>query len=484
MTREATIRSSGNPYQPLLAASLAAAVALSSLWLRFVDNLWVPVAMAVLGLAAFVPAWTARMRGRLDYFEPVHVIGLLYFVEFGLGALWTVEHPEIAYDIHLVPYVPRAALYCALGYLCFLGGYYLPWRGRTAPRTLETVPVGSGFFVAIGGIGAMGYVAQAQIIESVIVGSKLSLVTTTMAQLSPLFLFAWALSWLMVFSGRASRTQRIFVCVFMIPAAAVVLLTHLDDKSLFATIVGVPLMAVWYGRRRLPIKSLVALLLVLIFAIFPFYNTFRRYDPRMAFGARFSRTVEEISAWDSQTYAEHSVRTFQERLALVNSVAVVIRETGRSQPYLMGESILFAPIVAMIPRAIWPDKPVVTIGRDFGVRFYVVNPLLDKVTSVAVTTPGELYWNFGLAGIVVGLAMFGAGVRWLYRLYGETSSLDPVRRAVFMLVIIELAHFGGGFAAEFSGLARTLILLAVIRVLSLRFGLLAEAPAAATETSA
>jgi len=56
-------------------------------------------------------------QGKLDAFESVHVLGLVYFVYFGLGAIWLVQDPvRNAYDIYLVPYVPRAVVYCTLGF--------------------------------------------------------------------------------------------------------------------------------------------------------------------------------------------------------------------------------------------------------------------------------------------------------------------------------------------------------------------------------
>jgi hypothetical protein len=153
---------------------------------------------------------------------------------------------------------------------------------------------------------------------------------------------------------------------------------------------------------------------------------------------------------------------------MINSVGVVVRDVGRWTPYAKGRTIFMPIVVQFIPRVIWPDKPVGSMGRDFGRLFRVTNTF-TRDTYIGVTTPGELYWNFGLPGVIAGMAMVGFALRWLYRRYGE-GQVDPIRRAIHILLIIQIAHLGASMAGDLVVMVRTLIVLEGLRWLSRHFG--------------
>jgi hypothetical protein len=288
-------------------------------------------------------------------------------------------------------------------------------------------------------------------------------------------MFAWALGWLLVLSGRASRAQRLFTLAILTPATIAIGLSTLSDKSLTMTLMGVPVIALWYARRRIPWKTLILMTALLVFIVFPLYNTFRQIDPRISTTDRVGMTYGLVRDWDLEEYRTQSVGMVKQRMAMINSVAIVIRDVGRWVPYANGET-LFAPAMSFfIPRVLWPDKPYFTMGRRFAETFRVVQ-ILDRDTRVAVTVPGELYWNFDLPGILLGMMLWGIALRFLYRRYGEADSLDPVRRAIHIVLLIQFAHFGGGLAAQAVGVFRIMIVLEAYRWLSRRAELLEMIP--------
>src|SRR5262249_36868385 len=82
-------------------------------------------------------------------------------------------------------------------------------------------------------------------------------------------------------------------------------------------------------------------------------------------------------------------------------VAVMSHEDG-SAPFAYGAT---TPIWALIPRAVWPDKPGIggsgSIVTDYtGIRF-------PEVTAVGAGQVFEFYVNFGIPGVLVGF--FGLG---------------------------------------------------------------------------
>ena len=244
----------------------------------------------------------------------------------------------------------------------------------------------------------------------------------------------------------------------------------LTDKSGAFALVAVPITAVWYTRGKLPWKRLAVLVLVLVFAIFPFFNTFRFIDPRLDTMTRAEMTSGIISNWDAETYLKASTTAVKRRLAMINSVAIVVRDTPRWVPYENGRTIFLPSLAFFVPRIIWPDKPLFNLGREFG-RTFRMTAAIDDKTSIAATVPGELYWNFDLPGILVGMAIWGMAIRFCYRRYGAGKPLDPVRKATHIVLLIQFIHFGGGLAGQGVLVIRTLILIEVFRWFARRTGL-------------
>lgn len=95
---------------------------------------------------------------------------------------------------------------------------------------------------------------------------------------------------------------------------------------------------------------------------------------------------------------------------------------------------LYGILVNPIPRAAWPNKPV-GFGKLASI-LYDGNP----DSTLGLSLPGELYANFGVAGCLVGMLLFGmlAGLvyRWYARQRGEPGAL------VFYTLITEYMWFG------------------------------------------
>lgn len=105
----------------------------------------------------------------------------------------------------------------------------------------------------------------------------------------------------------------------------------------------------------------------------------------------------------------HHITALDDRLnqnALVGA-AVMHHEAGLSD-FAYGATI---PVWALIPRAVWPDKPAIGGGlnvvSDFtGIRF-------AAGTSVGTGQVLEFYINAGVPGLAIGFLMLGLGLTWL-----------------------------------------------------------------------
>ena len=366
-----------------------------------------------------IPVWLHWHQGRLDPFESIHVIGFINLVYFGFGALWTVGDPQnIAFDLYTVPYIPRAALFCLLGQAAMAAAYFGPWYRQRSRVGYEEWPHGLGFLVVASGLGIIGSVARGVWSYAHWADLKLNTLIASVGQLAPIYYVAWGMGWIMVFSGRATRAQRRFVQFIQLPVTVGIILISLTDKSLALTLAGIPLVAYWYAKRKLPWRRLGGLLVILVFVIFPFINTFRNIDARLPMSSRLELTFEIIGAWTTEEYLRNSVDAVKGRVALINCVAVVIRDVPRWVPYAQGDTIFLPALEYSTPRILWPDKPVFSMGREFGETFRMVG-ILDEKTNISTTVPGELFWNFDLPGVLIGMAFWG---------WGAAVDLSPIRR--------------------------------------------------------
>jgi hypothetical protein len=105
-------------------------------------------------------------------------------------------------------------------------------------------------------------------------------------------------------------------------------------------------------------------------------------------------------------------------LDLSNADHQFVLDGRLNQNWLVGEGIMrhredavgllygaTVPLWALIPRAIWPDKPDVGGGQDWVTQFTGIT--FAENTSVGVGQVLEFYMNFGMPGVLVGFAVLG-----------------------------------------------------------------------------
>jgi oligosaccharide repeat unit polymerase len=142
------------------------------------------------------------------------------------------------------------------------------------------------------------------------------------------------------------------------------------------------------GRRPLALRTLTLLTVVGLVAFSALIGVARGQGER-------SFTVENLTS--SQ---------FGEGSDLFSPLAGLTQTVPAQHPYLLGSSYLDA-LYFPIPRALWADKPRGEI-LDVTAAFANVN------TGESFPEYGEMYANFGLAGVVVGCLLFAALLEWLW----------------------------------------------------------------------
>ena len=128
----------------------------------------------------------------------------------------------------------------------------------------------------------------------------------------------------------------------------------------------------------------------------------------------------------------------------VGKTAAIIEAVPDRLDYLYGTSYL-TWIVAPIPRAIWPDKPIIRIGRVLG---YAIFGTADT-TGIPPGAVGELYLNFGWLGIPLGMLAFGLFLGWYARKLTIGSYSNINLRVIYAATLVFVAYTG--ISSDFNG---------------------------------
>ncbi len=87
-------------------------------------------------------------------------------------------------------------------------------------------------------------------------------------------------------------------------------------------------------------------------------------------------------------------------------------------------------LYGFIPRVLWPDKPTTSRGGWF-TRYIGV----DYATAIAMTSFGELYWNFGFIGVAIGMFIIGSLYAGLWRMAGVYPQNSLLTVWLYFLVL-------------------------------------------------
>jgi oligosaccharide repeat unit polymerase len=252
-----------------------------------------------------------------------------------------------------------------------------------------------------------------------------------------------------------------------------VLIFTFGGKGLAFTLLSMPALAYYEVKRKIPVKSVLAVILIFVFIIIPVYNTFRQLNRHLDMTRRVDRTFEMASKWNSDKYLDASLFAFLKRITIVTSIAAVVSDTGRWVDYRYGETLILAPIGLLIPRFLWPDKPNISIGQEFGETFRLKGDM-DRETYIAASMVGDFYWNFSVAGVVVGMWILGMCARWYYQRYGAGSGFDPIRKSIYFTLLPTALAFESNVALLVGAVIKLLVILIVFLIVCQRLGWLEE----------
>ncbi|HUI40762.1 MAG TPA: hypothetical protein VL523_02220 [Terriglobia bacterium] len=180
------------------------------------------------------------------------------------------------------------------------------------------------------------------------------------------------------------------------------------------------------AERKLKTRWVVAALLGLV-VIYPFSIQYRelvrsRADEAMGVGGAeriAASAFEQAIAGDSTPvdWLESGLGASVSRLNLLQSVTAVLALGPKGDWLKGGERWWMLPFYPFVPRFIWTSKPILDKGRRFSLA------LGDgDQTATAITYPGDLYFEYGLPGLLAGMLLFGMVTDWLTNRFSVPGS--------------------------------------------------------------
>lgn len=134
------------------------------------------------------------------------------------------------------------------------------------------------------------------------------------------------------------------------------------------------------------------------------------------------------------TTSEARLRALGRRFDVASMQGYLVNEYNDGRP---GNSLVDYWAV-MVPRALWPEKPIITrFGTELNVQYYhVPGQPLQTSSSAAPTYSAEAYWNHGPSGVVLISVLLGLGIGWFTRCWQlAMAGRDPA----FFLIAFPVA---------------------------------------------
>lgn len=264
------------------------------------------------------------------------------------------------------------------------------------------------------------------------------------------------LGWL-VYSGRGAKWHRILLYVVV----GISTVRGLSSAFLEQALIPVTILFVtkWLYSRRLSVPGIVFIVALVLF-LSPVKSSFREAvggDSAAAIDA-YNSPFGSAALWVEQA-TQYWIDTLQgerniveatadatARTDLVHQFAHIYSLTPDVIPFQYGDTYAYFA-VALIPRAIWPDKPVAGSANNFfGVAYGITTEEGAKRSTFGVSLLGEGYINFGTFGVVFIMFLQGVIIISLQNIFGREES-GAGGQAVYLAFFIFFLN-GVGTSAE------------------------------------
>jgi hypothetical protein len=313
-----------------------------------------------------------------------------------------------------------------VAWMAALVGYYLPigkvLAGVMPPITmLKDEPVPWRILV-VWGVGILFKALQVLRGTSLAFQSKEGVDNATSSYIDYLSTFSDAavcLYAIQYFRGRLARQYVVFLWCVAVPFELLYGLVTGGKLRVLMPIIAV-LLAYNYCRRRVRFAHLLAVAAVTVFVVFPVVVQYRAlYVDRVGYGdldmAVGAQVVSDaaVNLNEQDDFVTEALRAATNRLHGTDSIMLAVKMTPEFLPW--ADPTLFGlwPVMALVPRLLWRDKPVMVLIPNWEVDYWGLER--GAPSSMARTHLGGLYLTFGWWGAVLGMGLVGLFWRFLHQ---------------------------------------------------------------------
>jgi hypothetical protein len=362
--------------------------------------------------------------------------------------------------------VARGVFAAAVGYAALLAGYALPIGSGAAnflPRMKREWSVGTSLLVAFVAI-VLGW--------SVLLASHFGILperagSGLLGAIASGAMFGIAL---IALCYERYRSSAAFLMLILVIAPTMFFNFFTSSKFLFlAPLVMVVAVRIIVTRRLRGWWFAAALIIVALF--YPVSQSYRNYmllnhlsavdvivRPWRAFAIMGG--VASTFTVDPAAYFQTGMETTLRRFDYLGILSVIMRDAGERVPFQNGRTVAFVPL-SFIPRLLWPDKPLFDTGQwvtnEFGWGPHVES-------STGCSWMGELYFNFGWGGVVVGMALLGIWFRFLQETFLRSDATIPAMLAGIVTILAIVPTVGGDLLAPTAGVIMTVAPIVLIHI--------------------
>jgi hypothetical protein len=356
-----------------------------------------------------------------------------YGITFGLATVtWIQPQTGISTEI-AIPSVLRALWLVAVGMTFWALGYFIgPGRlaqrfaaravgalGRRFDSEVRSLAAPWGLYLigsaarlgAAASTGRVGYVGDVS--TAVSTASGYGQILSLVGLFAPLAISAAALQ---VYRERLPGARITLAVLFLAELAYGAASGGKEDFIIAVLAVIIPISA---ARYRVPKVVAVAGILIFLLIVVPFNQAYRSTARGGSQTLTSSQAIDEApgifrGTFTSQSMVEvlpKSLIYLLQRIREIDGPAIIVQRTGGQIPFSSPTLLVEAPLINIVPRAVWPGKPILDTGYQFSQQYYQLPSTV--YTSSAITPIGDLYRHGGWIPVIVGMVLLGCLVRLL-----------------------------------------------------------------------
>ena len=361
-------------------------------------------------------AWRIARR-RWDPFEPMVLFAIAYGAMFVARPAAIMVHGESYFwGLDILPTMPRALVITLLGAVAFVTGYELH-AGRWVAEALPAAPAVNARIAALtaSGIAVLGLVALLMFLPlsngvdslRVLTGGRGGELARLLEDQST---YLWYGS--LVFAPAAlvlialflrDRRPLIGIAGLLVSALALVRVAPVGGRIVLLPLLGGLLVLVYVMREKRPGPLLLAG--IASAALLGSYFIIHIRDPNDSLTVG---TAAEDLRERPYVVFDPVLRSADAEMILALSAALSV--IPDELPHRYGGATVGNLLARPVPREVWPGKPrppgetvVATVWPDL---YPNLNPAFSPLLA--------FYWDLGLAGVAIGMVLFGIGARALY----------------------------------------------------------------------